>query len=85
MPCPAYELERDRAIRRDMNVEANCKAFEARCALDGAGVLVARSGTACRAPTGETAKATRTRARSSQVLGSAERFYLRYKQECLCY
>jgi hypothetical protein len=74
--------------------------IQARCVLSCAGVLVARSGTACRAPTVGEKQRQKTSAGGQRYENKAEkndvvlrgkhwrdapRFYLRHRQECLCY
>ncbi len=77
---------RGRAIYRGFEFESNNETFEAPGASDGARVLVARSGTACRAPTVGEKQGRKERERvSAEDWRHALRFYLRHRQECLCY
>ena len=51
MPCPVKELGSDWAIRRDVEIQMRPRNICSARRVDGARVLVARSGTACRAST----------------------------------
>jgi hypothetical protein len=57
MPCPATELGAIVPFVAMQKFKGNGKYSKARDAVDGEDVRVARSGTACRAPTVGTAKA----------------------------
>src|ERR1700746_3412683 len=70
MPCPAEGLGGSAPFVAMANLRVKEKTFLAACWVDGARVLVARSGTACRAPTVGKRLERRTRARWSQVLAT---------------
>src|ERR1700746_3883351 len=70
MPCPAKELGGIAPFVAMSNLRVTGKTFLAAWCVDGARVLGARSGTACRAPTVGKRLERRTRARWSQVLAT---------------
>jgi hypothetical protein len=70
---PGERTWRDPAICRDLQIEG--KTFVAAWCVDGARMLVARSGTACRAPTAGEKRERRTRARWSQAFAIEVRSY----------
>jgi hypothetical protein len=63
MPCPVNELGAVVPLVAVSKFEGNSETLDARGALNGERVLVARSGTACRAPT----ETKRTKSRLVQV------------------
>ncbi len=82
-PCLANDLGVVEAFIGIENSKANIGSA---VSVDGACVLMARSGTACRAPTGE-----KTTTRTKNVVAAAPSIsdrgvFLRWhRQECLCY
>ncbi|MGB9242610.1 MAG: hypothetical protein WCC03_04600 [Candidatus Acidiferrales bacterium] len=60
--------------------------FGSAVSVDGACVLMARSGTACRAPTGEkTTTRTKNVVAATPSIGDRGVFLRWHRQECLCY
>jgi hypothetical protein len=73
------------AIYLVRNSKSTAKHLEARVALDGAVVLVARSGTACRAPTVGKSETEKNASATEASTAIALRFGFWHRQNCLCY